>query len=175
MVNTSSYQTNSPDATHSTVLSWHLPSYLYHRSMLKTQSQQLQPIVYNDTLPGSSFYSTWIRTLYNCLPHFDCHIVWAASSSNIGIPNIRNLNCIAWISTQTFRAMNSDPNALVSTVCCLLEYHIVGVQFMNIMKPEWDLRVFLLAACDVSTNAVTVTGRPWGFGCWCGISFCASL
>ena len=85
--------------------------------------------------------------------------------SGIGIPNIRSLNrrC-SMASTHTQRAMNSLENALDSTVCCLLLCHRIGDQFMNMTHPACDLRVFLLAACEASTNAVVCTGRPRGLG-----------
>ena len=42
-----------------------------------------------------------------------------------------------------FSAINSDENALVSTVCCLLLSHFTGAEFTNKICPEWDSGHFI--------------------------------
>ena len=67
-------------------------------------------------------------------------------------------------SVHAFKAISSDKNELISTVCWRLLYHIIGARFMNTRYPVCDFLVFLLAVCDASTNAVVVTGRTLGLG-----------
>ena len=63
--------------------------------------------------------------------------------------------------------MNSLENVLDSKAFCPLLCHDMGALLTNKMKPEWDLLVFLFAACEASTYAVVDTCRPLHSG-MCG-------
>ena len=91
--------------------------------------------------------------------------MFVACPATIGIPNIQSLNRKLILAlVHALKAINSDKNELVSIICWRLLYHIIGAQFMNMRYPVCDLLVFLLAACDASTNAVVVTVRPISLG-----------
>ena len=63
------------------------------------------------------------------LPH---RMTVAGWSSYIGIPNIHSLNIrCSTSSIHCFKDINSNENALVSTVCCLLLIHLTGSLFLK--------------------------------------------
>ena len=97
-------------------------------------------------------------------------------TSNIGIPNILNLNLSANIfSMHILSAMNSLDKLEFSTVDFRLLCKITGAQSMNITNPVWYPLVFLYCAWEATTNTVELTGITLGEVKSTGICSFASL
>jgi hypothetical protein len=67
-----------------------------------------------------------------------------SSIANMGTPSIQRTYCISMImSVAILAAINSAPYVAVSTVCCHLEYHSIGVLLMKRIMAVTDLRVMV--------------------------------
>ncbi len=73
---------------------------------------------------------------------------------SIGVPNIRNLYLrLSITSTPIRNATNSELKEEDLMVFCLLEYHMIGAQFRNMIIPVCDLCVTRCPAWSASINA----------------------
>ena len=78
-------------------------------------------------------------------------------STSIGMPNMRNLNRSATIcSIHVVNTISSLESVDVSTVDCLLLYHMIGALLTNRTNPLCGLLLFLSGAWEASTNPVVI-------------------